>query len=241
MTETIKDPHLETALERPSPNHDAREKGQPIDILLLHYTGMESAEAALERLCDPAAKVSAHYCIDEDGTLYRLVPDERRAWHAGVAYWQGATNINARSIGIELVNPGHEFGYRPFPEAQMAALIPLARRLCREFAIPGPRVLGHSDVAPARKEDPGELFDWARLAKEGIGRWPQPRVGTGQKPDTGVAEALKKLGYGPAEVPLDTLITAFQRHFQPHCVTGRADEETCALLEALLDAPPDSA
>ena len=149
-------------VERPSPNHDTR-GGQAIDILLLHYTGMPSGEEALERLCDPNAepgRVSAHYCIDEAGTTYRLVAEEERAWHAGVASWAGATNINARSIGIELVNPGHEFGYRPFPEAQMHSLMTLSQDILRRHAIPARRVLGHSDVAPLRKEDPGELFDW---------------------------------------------------------------------------------
>lgn len=161
-------------VERPSPNHDSRE-GQAIDMLLLHYTGMPSGEAALERLCDPNAepgRVSAHYCIEEDGTIYRLVPEERRAWHAGVSSWSGESNINARSIGIELVNPGHEFGYRPFPEAQMLSLIELSQEILNRNTIRPDRVLGHSDVAPLRKEDPGELFDWARLAAAGIGLWP---------------------------------------------------------------------
>ena len=147
----------------PSPNHDDR-GGAAIDMLVLHYTGMKTAEAALERLCDPAAKVSAHYTIDEDGTVYAHVPEARRAWHAGVSFWAGATDINSRSIGIELVNPGHEFGYRDFPDAQIAALITLCHGILLRHPIPSARVLGHSDVAPARKEDPGELFPWERLA-----------------------------------------------------------------------------
>ncbi len=168
-------------VERPSPNHDARPDGQAVDILLLHYTGMKSAEAALARLCDPAAKVSAHYVIDEDGTLTRLVDEARRAWHAGVSSWAGDSGVNARSIGIELVNPGHEFGYRPFPAPQMAALTALARDILARHAIPPQRVLGHSDVAPTRKQDPGELFDWEALAAAGIGLWP-PRASASGRP-----------------------------------------------------------
>ncbi|MGB1547820.1 MAG: N-acetylmuramoyl-L-alanine amidase, partial [Alphaproteobacteria bacterium] len=161
-----------TVLEHPSPNHEPRPEGAAIDTLILHYTGMKTAEAALARLCDPATKVSAHYLIDETGRIYALVPEERRAWHAGEACWQGETNLNDRSVGIELVNPGHEFGYRPFPEAQMAALEALLQEILARHPIPAERVLGHSDVAPGRKTDPGELFDWARLARAGIGCWP---------------------------------------------------------------------
>ncbi len=159
-------------VEQPSPNHDARAEGKPLDMLLLHYTGMESAAAALDRMCDPAAKVSAHYMIDEDGTVYRLVDEDRRAWHAGVAHWAGEDDINSRAIGIELVNPGHEFGYRAFPEPQMAALEALCLDILSRHDIPPDRVLGHSDVAPDRRQDPGDLFDWKRLAAKGIGLWP---------------------------------------------------------------------
>ena len=155
-----------------SPNFDARPPGARIDMLVLHYTGMVSAEAAIERLCDPAAKVSAHYLIDEDGAVRRLVDENHRAWHAGEASWRGKSDINARSLGIELVNPGHEFGYRPFPEAQMAALEALAQDILARHTIEARNVVGHSDVAPRRKTDPGELFDWRRLAEAGIGLWP---------------------------------------------------------------------
>ena len=165
---------MRAAIERPSPNHDARPAGKPIDILLLHYTGMRDAEAALRRLTDPAAKVSSHYLIDEDGATYRLVDEGRRAWHAGVSYWGGERDINGVSIGIELVNPGHEFGYRPFPQPQMEALVELGRAILARHPIPPARVLGHSDVAPTRKTDPGELFDWRALAEAGIGLWPTP-------------------------------------------------------------------
>ena len=178
---------------RPSPNWDSR-GGAPIDMLVLHYTGMQSGEAALERLCDPAAKVSAHYMIDEGGTVYALVPEEALAWHAGVSYWAGARDINARSIGIELVNPGHEFGYRAFPDAQIGALTELAGAILARHPIPAWRVLGHSDVAPSRKDDPGELFRWEKLAGDGIGLWPRP----GDDPGEGaVGNLLARFGYDP--------------------------------------------
>ena len=228
--------------ERPSPNHDARPEGRTVDILLLHYTGMTSAAEALDRLCDPAAKVSAHYMIDEDGTVLRLVPEARRAWHAGVGSWCGATDINARSIGIELVNPGHEFGYRAFPEAQMAALETLAQGVLERHGIPPRRVLGHSDVAPLRKEDPGELFDWAQLEKAGIGVWPGDAQTVG-----GMAEDISRLqadlaryGYDvPRTGVLDPMtraaVIAFQRHFRPLLVDGVADLGTVMRLNELLD------
>lgn len=155
-------------MKRPSPNYNERPAGTAIDMLVLHYTGMKSCAAALDRLCDETAEVSAHYLIDEDGTLYQLVDEARRAWHAGVAVWNGNTNINDRSIGIELVNPGHEFGYRKFPEAQMLTLITLCKEIIARHPISPADVVGHSDVAPDRKQDPGELFDWQRLVDEGI-------------------------------------------------------------------------
>ncbi len=164
----------------PSPNHDERPVGGAVDILVLHYTGMKTADEALARLCDPAAKVSAHYTIGRDGRVFAHVPEERRAWHAGVSYWAGERNVNGRSIGIELVNPGHEFGYEPFPCAQIAALIDLAHGILKRHPIPPHRVLGHSDVAPARKTDPGEFFPWRHLAEFGIGLWPSGRQGRGQ-------------------------------------------------------------
>src|SRR5215468_7605155 len=190
-------------VDMPSPNHDDR-GGVAIDMLVLHYTGMQSAKVALDRLCDPVAKVSAHYSIDEDGTVYSHVPEARRAWHAGVSFWAGATDINARSIGIELVNPGHTCGYRPFPEAQMRALEELARSILARHSIPAHRVLGHSDVAPARKIDPGELFDWRRLARAGIGLWPEtlaiPDPGPADTPLelSDVQSKLGRFGYGVA-------------------------------------------
>jgi N-acetylmuramoyl-L-alanine amidase len=229
-------------VERPSPNHDARPPGQPVDILLIHYTGMETAEAALARLRDPAAKVSAHYCIDEDGTVSGLVDEARRAWHAGVSCWAGEADVNSRSIGIELVNPGHEFGYRPFPAPQMAALIELAHGILARHPIPARRVLGHADVAPTRKEDPGELFDWAALAAAGIGLWPAPAAAPDPVPGVGEIQAmLARFGYcvprhGRPDEETRADVTAFQRHFRPEAVTGEIDGETAARLASLLES-----
>ncbi|MCE2509967.1 MAG: N-acetylmuramoyl-L-alanine amidase [Alphaproteobacteria bacterium] len=234
-----------TVLERPSPNHEARPEGAAIDTLILHYTGMKTAEEALKRLCDPAAKVSAHYLIDEGGRIYALVPEGRRAWHAGEARWQGETDINDRSIGVELVNPGHDFGYRPFPEAQMAALEALLGGILARHPIPAARVLGHSDVAPARKTDPGELFDWERLARAGIGHWPEARGETPVPPVGEIQRRLGRYGYdvplsGEADAATKQAITAFQRHFRPERVDGEADGETAGRLAALLEGldPP---
>jgi N-acetylmuramoyl-L-alanine amidase len=213
-------------IERPSPNHDDR-GGAPIDMLVLHYTGMTSGAAALERLCDAQARVSAHYTIDEDGTVYRHVPEDRRAWHAGVSHWAGVSNVNARSIGIELVNPGHEYGYRAFPDVQVAALVRLSQGIVMRHPIATSQVLAHSDVAPARKEDPGELFPWEKLAAAGIGLWPQGIAG-----EVG-PEGLVRYGYDP-DAPQDKVITAFQRHFRPTRLDGKWDAECAALLASLI-------
>ena len=231
-----------------SPNQDQRPTGAAIDMLVLHYTGMKTADEALARLCDPGAKVSAHYTVGTDGRVFFHVPEERRAWHAGVSYWAGQTNVNACSVGIELVNPGHEFGYVPFAQAQIAALIDLARGILSRHPIPPNRVLGHSDVAPARKTDPGELFPWQHLAEFGIGAWPNPvsprrggaeaqqalKVGADS---TDVAGRLARYGYGLppyTDVSLESVITAFQRHFRPSAVNGRWDGECDAALAGLL-------
>jgi N-acetylmuramoyl-L-alanine amidase len=224
--------------ERPSPNCDGR-GGTPVDILLLHYTGMPTAEAALARLCDAAAEVSAHYLIEEDGGVWQLVDESQRAWHAGAASWRGAANINARSIGIELVNPGHEFGYRAFPERQMTALVALAGDIVARHRIPAGHVLGHSDVAPRRKMDPGELFDWQRLATAGIGLWPQEADVCDTDPQA-VRALLSRIGYETQD--LFATIRAFQRHFRPARVNGRVDCETARRLAGLatLCAAPSS-
>ena len=221
-------------VECPSPNHDERPVGAVIDMLVLHYTGMKTGEEALARLTDPAAKVSAHYTIDRDGRIYRHVPEERRAWHAGVSYWAGERNVNARSIGIEIVNPGHEFGYVPFTDPQIASLIDLSRGIFARHPIPPSRVVAHSDVAPARKEDPGELFPWKSLAEYGIGLWP---VGGFHALTEPFEKALARFGYGVApevEVSMEKVVTAFQRHYRPAKLDGRWDEECGRVLADLL-------
>jgi len=206
-------------VERPSPNFNDRPAGVPIDMLVLHYTGMKTAEEALVRLTEAASKVSAHYIIDEDGTVYRHVPEEKRAWHAGVSRWAGVSNLNDRSIGIEIVNPGHDFGYRDFPEPQIVAVIELGLAIRARHGIPAKRVLAHSDIAPTRKIDPGELFPWKRLAASGLGVWAEgPRVDISrsiQIPD--IQADLAAIGYDcPATGVFDddtrAVIAAFQRH-----------------------------
>jgi N-acetylmuramoyl-L-alanine amidase len=231
--------------QRPSPNHGPRPAPQRVDMLILHYTGMTSAAAALERLCDPAAEVSAHYLVEEDGTVWQLVDEARRAWHAGRAFWAGETDINGRSIGIELANPGHEHGYRAFPEPQIAALEVLSRAILARHAIPPDRVLGHSDVAPRRKEDPGELFPWQRLARAGIGLWPDfAAAATPPEPSIAVArQNLARIGYETgADGTLDAaIVTAFQRRYRPARCDGVLDPETAhriaRLAAALFPAP----
>lgn len=221
-------------IDLPSPNHGPRPVGTAVDILLVHYTGMPSAEAALRRLCDPAAQVSAHYAVDEDGTIYRLVPEERRAWHAGVGGWRGDRDVNSRSIGVELVNPGHEFGYRPFPAAQTAAFAALAQAIMERHGIRPEGVLGHADIACARKEDPGELFDWPGLARLGVGLWPEPAPeDDGAATMAEVEDLLDRFGYDTTD-GLGPVIVAFQRHFRPDCFDGVIDDETVRRLRALV-------
>jgi N-acetylmuramoyl-L-alanine amidase len=238
---------------RPSPCHDDRPADGGIDILLLHYTGMQTAEDALARLSEEASRVSCHYLVDEDGTIIQMVPESRRAWHAGLSVWADDTDINARSIGIEIVNPGHEFGYRPFPDAQIAAVISLGRDICGRHGIPAERVLAHSDVAPRRKQDPGELFPWGRLAEAGIGHWVAP-VELSDEPFTFFAgdegepvEELQSLlslyGYGIEisgryDPGTTAVVTAFQRHFRPARIDGLADRSTMETLKGLLAALP---
>ena len=232
-------------IEAPSPNWDAR-RGPP-DAVVLHYTGMRSGEAALDRLRDPAAKVSAHWLVEEDGRVFRLVPEERRAWHAGVSFWRGERDLNAVSIGVEIVNPGHEFGYRPFPAAQIDAVIGLLDAMRARWTIPDARILAHSDVAPDRKTDPGELFPWAELAAHGHGLWAEPEASPGAplaEGEEGVGvfalqAGLTRLGYDSApsgrfDAGTRTIVEAFQRHWRPSRVDGLADGETRARLVALL-------
>lgn len=222
----------------PSPNFNARPAGVAIDILLLHYTGMLSAKDALDRLRDSQAKVSAHYMVDEDGTTFALVAEADRAWHAGVSHWAGEDDVNSRSIGIEIVNPGHDLGYRDFPEPQMAAVIDLCRDLLSRHPIPAHRVLGHSDVAPTRKQDPGERFDWPRLAAARIGLYPPDDLAAFAPP---TAEALRRdlarFGYGFDDDPTgEAALAAFRRHFRPDHLSGPADGIDAARLAWLLGA-----
>jgi len=229
----------------PSANFDARRA--PPDMLVLHYTGMVDGPAALARLTDPQAKVSAHYMVEEDGRVFALVPEERRAWHAGKSFWRGRTDINAASVGVEIVNPGHEFGYRPFPDVQIATVIELLTDIRSRWTIPDDRVLGHSDVAPHRKTDPGELFPWRRLAEAGHGFWVEPAPAPGAplaEGDEGLGvltlrSGLARLGYecprsGRYDADLAVVVRAFQRHWRPERVDGIADGETRARLMALL-------
>jgi N-acetylmuramoyl-L-alanine amidase len=229
----------------PSPNQDDRPAGAPIDMLILHYTGMQSGQAAVERLRDPAAKVSSHYVVDEDGFVLRLVAEERRAFHAGVSYWRGHSELNGRSIGIEIVNPGHEWGYRDFPVLQLAAVCDLCLSILSRHWIPARNIVAHSDVAPDRKEDPGEKFPWEDLARNGVGVWPAgvPDLGTtGVVRDAaglrGVRAALGDIGYrvaaeGALDPALSSVLRAFQRHWRPEAITGQADSGTLARLLAV--------
>ena len=238
----------------PSPNHDERTDGLPADMILLHYTGMASGEAALARLCAPESNVSCHYVVFENGRIVQCVPEQRRAWHAGVSFWAGEIDINSSSIGIEIVNPGHEFGYPNFPLRQTAAVISLCRSIItRRGPISADRILGHSDVAPARKQDPGEKFPWDLLSESGIGHWVRPAplniagptLGPGDSGDqvTRLQRVLRGYGYGIEETgsydeATRTVVIAFQRHFRPTRVDGVADASTILTLRALLETRP---
>ncbi|WP_028878802.1 N-acetylmuramoyl-L-alanine amidase [Terasakiella pusilla] len=219
-------------LPAPSPNFNNRPDGCAIDMLVLHYTGMQSGPEALDRMCDEAAQVSAHYMVEEDGTIFQLVAEEKRAWHGGVSHWRGDSNINDRSIGIEIVNPGHEWGYRPFPDAQINRVVQLCQAiLSRHPHIPPRNVIGHSDIAPARKQDPGELFPWQHLAAHGIGLWPTDLSTATNEGE--IDRLLSDFGYDPQE-PQASLI-AFYRHFQPDALQTPDLEKSRAILRALLD------
>ena len=239
---------------KPSPNHDERKFDRAPDMILLHYTGMPTGEGALERLCDAASKVSAHYVVFENGRIVQCVPEALRAWHAGVSSWAGETDINSRSIGIEIVNPGHEFGYCDFPLRQTAAVISLCKTiLTRRGPISADRILAHSDVAPARKQDPGERFPWELLNESNIGHWvraaPLDLDGLSLRPgERGEAVArlqrtLRNYGYGIEETGIyddatRDVVAAFQRHFRPARVDGIADPSTLLTLRALVETRP---
>lgn len=222
-------------IETPSPNFD--ERGAPISIIVLHYTGMKDAESAIARLRDPEAKVSSHYLVAEDGTILRLVNEDKRAWHAGKSYWRGNTDINSTSIGIEIVNPGHEFGYPPFPEVQIASVIPLVADIKQRYNITRGNVVGHSDIAPARKQDPGELFPWHQLARLRLAL-PRPTKNLMDPgwTDAGFLMALERFGYDVAD--RQKAVIAFQRRFRPELIDGEIDMECrCLLLALLLPRP----
>lgn len=220
-----------TVIFKPSPNFNERVAHQTPRFIILHYTGMKTAKEALERLSDGKSNVSAHYTIDEDGTIYQHVELDKRAWHAGKSFWRGVTDMNSASIGIEIVNPGHEHGYRPYPDIQISSLITFMRDLVKEFYIDPQNVLAHSDIAPRRKEDPGELFPWARLAQEGLALWPDPSeedMATAKKwsLDDYVA-AARKYGYDP-DCGYEYVLRAFERHFAPELILGTSQDETLA-------------
>lgn len=222
--------------EAPSPNRRPRPEGARVEALVLHYTGMRTGAEALARLRDPEAGVSSHYLVEESGRVLRLVPEGLRAAHAGQSFWRGREALNDWSVGVEIVNPGHDWGYRPFPALQMAAVAELCLDVIRRHAIPARNVVAHSDVAPDRKRDPGELFDWEGLAREGVGSWPEGVPGLEAGEVEGVEDdALRLLGAVGyrTDLPLPVLLTAFQRHWRPERVDGRCDLGTVRRLEAV--------
>ena len=242
-----------------SPNHNERKGGAKPDMLVLHYTGMADTNAAIRRLCSPGSDVSTHYVVLEDGRIIQCVPEARRAWHAGVAAWGGETDINSCSIGIEIANPGHDHGYPDFPRRQIAAVIALCRSIFTHHRIPAHRVLAHSDVAPARKQDPGEKFPWWLLHESGIGLWVKPKAITqggrifalgDRDPEVeALQKSLADFGYGLAvtgnyDAETMAVVAGFQRHYRPTRVDGVADVSTVTTLKALIAArgkpPPES-
>jgi N-acetylmuramoyl-L-alanine amidase len=217
--------------EAPSPNWN--ERLLPVSMIVLHYTGMPTAAEALERMCDPEAQVSAHYMIDGQGVVTQMVDEGKRAWHAGKSYWRGITDINSASVGIELVNPGHEWGYVPFTDAQMEALIPLLADISDRHDVPRANVVGHSDIAPARKQDPGELFDWEMLSEYGLVLpTPRPRMRLIYDEPGAFFLALERFGYDISDGR--AAIAAFQRRWRPRIIDGELDGEIGALLFELL-------
>ncbi len=218
-------------------NYQNRPNGIKPNILLMHYTGMKTMQEAKDRLTDPESEVSAHYLVDEDGTIHPLVPEDKRAWHAGVSYWQKETDINSHSIGIEIVNPGHEHGYRPFPEEQMEAVKDLSLEIMSRHNIK--HFLGHSDVAPERKTDPGELFNWRWLATFGIGYWPEPTEEQRAQAEKIAANDFEteklfvQFGYNPASAFVD-VVTAFHRHYCPERFQVGKEGEICTETVARL-------
>ena len=239
----------------PSANYGERKNGRLPDLILLHYTGMPDVEGAIAQLCTAGTDVSAHYIVLEDGRIVQCVPEAKRAWHAGASSWAGEDDINSCSIGIEIVNRGHDWGYPDFPLRQIAALIALCRGITLRRNVPSHRVLAHSDVAPARKKDPGEKFPWHSLANSGVGHWVHParivfghalQLGSVSDEVRNLQQALAKYGYGlpvtgKYDEPTMEVVTAFQRHFRPERVDGIADHSTLLTLHALLSSLPAGA
>ncbi len=237
-------------LQTPSPNFNDRVNGAPIDMLVLHYTGMKTAQEALDRMRDEDSEVSAHYMVDEKGKIYQLVDEKKRAWHAGISHWRGRNQLNDYSIGVEIVNPGHEFGYVPFPENQMYSVVDLCVDMVKRYKIKPHNVVGHSDIAPDRKQDPGELFDWKSLAKQGVGLWPDKdyeyqveavlEIGKSNKQVEKLQRDLGKLGYkitadGYFGVQTSYVVEAFQRHFAQARLDGAWDGNMQYILNNLIN------
>ena len=246
---------------RPSPNHGERAGGVSPDMLILHYTGFhpdyaeawlaDPGKAAMDWLCNPVSQVSSHYLVEMDGRIIQLVPEARRAWHAGVSAWKGETDINSASVGIEIVNLGHDHGLPPYPHVQIDAVIRLCKDIIQRRNVRPENVLAHSDIAPDRKGDPGEHFPWERLYSNGIGIWPDPAspsssIGADRVLQRGqngeevraFQQALLEFGYdvkvtGDYDLATEKVVRAFQRHFRQEKCDGIADAETLAALEKM--------
>jgi len=215
-----------------SKNFGNRNPNLPIDMIVIHYTGMKTKEMAITRMCDPNSEVSAHYLIDEKGITYKLVSEKYRAWHAGVSYWRGELDTNSRSIGIELQNPGYDFGYVNFSDLQMRALIKLTKEIINRHGISKRMVLGHSDVAPDRKIDPGHLFNWKLLAQDEVGFWPQCSPRKPPADHDQIRDTITKIGYNP-NISLEDVIKAVQRHYRPTLIDGKIDAESWGIISEL--------
>ncbi len=245
-------PDHKTARVRPSPNFGERKNGKTVNTIILHYTGMVSGQAAEDWLCNPQSEVSSHYLVHEDGRIVQMVRERDRAWHAGKSYWHGETDLNSVSVGIEIVNPGHQLGYVDFPARQVNAVIRLCRGIILRHGVMPDRVLAHSDIAPGRKVDPGEKFPWGKLAAKGIGHHvaPEPMsggrffaIGDEGQPIEALQALLALYGYdmpvtGVFDEKTEKTVKAFQLHFRPEKVDGVADVSTIATLHRLLKSKP---
>jgi N-acetylmuramoyl-L-alanine amidase len=231
----MQDAEMPPLITRWSPNID--ERGAPVSMIVLHYTGMPDGASAIDWLANPEARVSAHYVVAEDGVVTHMVPEEKRAWHAGRSWWRGVRDINSASIGIEIVNPGHEWGYRPFPDEQIGSVIRLVASIKQRYGVTRGNIVGHSDIAPARKQDPGELFPWGQLARLRLAL-PRPTRNLTDPlwSDAGFLLALERFGYEVTD-PLAATV-AFQRRFRPELIDGTIDGECRAILLGLLLPQP---